>query len=255
MSPRKRFGIPTETDAEIGARLKQLRIEYGFSRTEIGAQIGLTADQIKRIETAKVSLRFGPGWRLCEFTKTNPLWLAFGEIHPRIGFAPYAPRASDASADEGNRFQEVMVDWADKYAQRRTRFFKTSADTQRIFAEVRLGKLNFLAETGVKRYLAHEMAASMTWPDLRERLSLATASKGARTALARSFRVTSAAVSQWLSGKAAPKADTTLRLLQWVTAEEAKQKSAPALRSTRPAQKTRKRKSKHEKPRSDRKKR
>src|SRR5205823_955460 len=111
---------------------KRVRVEYGFSRPEIGGQIGLNADQIKRIENGKVSLRFGPGWRFCEFTKTNPLWLAFGEIHPRIGFAPYAPRDSDAQADEGNRFQGVMADWADKYARRRIRFFKTSPDTERI---------------------------------------------------------------------------------------------------------------------------
>jgi hypothetical protein len=48
-----------------------------------------------------------------------------------------------------------------------------------------------------------------------------------------------------------PSAETTLRLLEWVTAEEAKQKSAPEVRSTRPARRDPKRKSKHEKPNSD----
>jgi transcriptional regulator with XRE-family HTH domain len=80
------------------------------------------------------------------------------------------------------------------------------------------------------------------WKVLRRRLSAVTDRYGAKAALAREFRVTPQAVAEWLSGASAPTAETTLRLLEWVTAEEAKQKKAPEVRSTQPARKTRKKK-------------
>jgi transcriptional regulator with XRE-family HTH domain len=88
------------------------------------------------------------------------------------------------------------------------------------------------------------------WNELRVRLAAATEKYGARAALAREFGVTPQAVAEWLSGASAPTAETTLRLLEWVTAEEAqsKQKKRAGSGSTRPALKTRKRKStSHEK--------
>jgi transcriptional regulator with XRE-family HTH domain len=91
-----------------------------------------------------------------------------------------------------------------------------------------------------------------TWGSLRRRIRAATRERGARARLARKFRVTPQAVAEWLSGASAPTAETTLRLLEWVTAEEAKQKkSAGNVSETRPARKTQTRKSKHEKPHSD----
>jgi transcriptional regulator with XRE-family HTH domain len=70
-----------------------------------------------------------------------------------------------------------------------------------------------------------------SWPELRERLKRLTTQRGDRSALARKFKVTSSAVSEWMRGKNMPSADLTLRLSAWVTTEEAKLKSpavAPA---------------------------
>lgn len=78
--------------------------------------------------------------------------------------------------------------------------------------------------------------------------------------MAREFGVTTATVSQWLSDdehqRVFPAAENTLRLLEWVKAEEAKSKPKKRAGSavTRPALKTRKRKSNNEKSKSNRKK-
>jgi transcriptional regulator with XRE-family HTH domain len=83
------------------------------------------------------------------------------------------------------------------------------------------------------------------WSELRSRLRRATKSRGAQAALARKFNVSTAAVAQWLTGASAPTAETTLQLLEWVTAEEAqsKQKKRAGSGSTLPALKARKSKS------------
>ena len=245
MAPRKRFGIPTAADAAIGARLKQVRVQCRFSRPELAPQIGLTADQIKRAENGTVSLRFGPAWRFCELTRTNPLWLAFGDLYPRVGFASLP--SEQINPREPDLFQNIMGEWAIGYARYRVARLKISKSQQEGFAQSRLEKTNLLAEPGVKRYLADQMTtvAGMTWNNLRTRLKAATRTPGARVKLARVFGVSTAAVSQWLSGASAPKADTTLRLLKWVTVAEAKQKkSAGSVPEARPALKTRARRSK-----------
>jgi transcriptional regulator with XRE-family HTH domain len=110
-----------------------------------------------------------------------------------------------------------------------------------------------------KPYLA-VVIGPQTWSELRSRLLLVTRGSGTRAALAREFGVSTAAVSQWLSGASAPTADNTVRLLQFVESAEAKQKqSAGSVSETRPAQKRSKpRRSNYEKtnkPSSDRKKR
>jgi transcriptional regulator with XRE-family HTH domain len=119
MAPRKRFGVPTEADAKIGARLRQVRVESGLPRRELASHIGLTVDQIRRVENGIVSLRFRPGWRFCAFTRTNPLWLAFGDTYARLGFAPLAQKT--VPIRDTDRFQSVMADWADKYRAGRRR--------------------------------------------------------------------------------------------------------------------------------------
>lgn len=84
---------------------------------------------------------------------------------------------------------------------------------------------------------------------LRARLLRATSERGAKAALAKEFGVSRQAVNAWLSGASAPEAETTLRLLEWVTADEAK-KQGVGSGSTPPAPETRVRRFKHEKPTS-----
>jgi transcriptional regulator with XRE-family HTH domain len=77
---------------------------------------------------------------------------------------------------------------------------------------------------------------------------------GERAALARELDVSRQTLNVWLSGDAMPSAEYTLRLLEWATAKEANLKKSAGSAETRPARTTQTRKSKHEKPSSDRKK-
>ena len=54
------------------------------------------------------------------------------------------------------------------------------------------------------------------WAKLRKLLLSETTVPGAKAAIARRFKVTTQAVSQWLSGKTMPSADTALRLRDWL---------------------------------------
>jgi len=90
------------------------------------------------------------------------------------------------------------------------------------------------------------------WNSLRLRLRAATQQYGAKAELARQFNITPQAVAEWLSGASAPTADTTLRLLEWVTTAEAdQQKKRAGSARTQPALKTRDQKSRtNEKPKT-----
>lgn len=74
--------------------------------------------------------------------------------------------------------------------------------------------------------------------DLLSRVRALTAGRGRKTLLARDLKVPLPRISEWLSGKNEPGGEITLRLLQWVLAEEAKQKS-PGSATTPPRAKTR----------------
>ncbi len=92
-------------------------------------------------------------------------------------------------------------------------------------AKESLNKLNSLTSQSASGKVAPVMSKPITsWPELRERLIALTGERGAKAALARQFNVTPSAVSEWTRGVSMPSADATLRLLPWVTAEEAKQK-------------------------------
>jgi transcriptional regulator with XRE-family HTH domain len=76
------------------------------------------------------------------------------------------------------------------------------------------------------------------WKSLVKRIAALTSPPGAKARLAEQFNTTRQAVNKWLSGKGAPNAELTLRLLVWVQAEEAKPKQSSGRASTRPERKT-----------------
>jgi hypothetical protein len=84
---------------------------------------------------------------------------------------------------------------------------------------------------------------------LLARVNRAAAQRGKKKALAEFLGVGATRVSNWLSQDRAPNGEVTLLMLEWVTAEEGKQKSAPGnarntagskTRSTRNCYETRK---------------
>jgi hypothetical protein len=86
-----------------------------------------------------------------------------------------------------------------------------------------------------------------------QRVKRATVPLGKKTELSRLLKVPLSQVSGWLSGVRNPSGETTLQLLEWVAAEEAKQKS-PGTASTAPERQTRGKASREKKPTSGRRK-
>lgn len=80
---------------------------------------------------------------------------------------------------------------------------------------------------------------SSRWKTLRVRVIGATASFGAKARLARELGVSKQVVNAWLTGDGTPGAENALRLLEWVTAYEAKKESLGGA-DTPPRPKTRK---------------
>lgn len=85
---------------------------------------------------------------------------------------------------------------------------------------------------------------------LLARIRNATQQRGKKTQLAKFLGVRKSRLSEWLAGTYEPGAETALNLLEWVTAEEAKIKSAPSGVSTTARSKTRSTQSSYEKRRS-----
>ena len=84
------------------------------------------------------------------------------------------------------------------------------------------------------------------WKALVNQVRALTSALGEKARLAREFNTTRQAVNKWLSGKGAPSAEITLRLLHWVVQQEQKTKSPTSVQA--PAgQETQVRKSGYEK--------
>ncbi len=223
---------PDENTASVCRRMRQLRLDYGLSQRTVAGQIGLSRDQLNRIERELVSPRFSPAWIFCEFTGANPLWLAFGEPYGRLGFA-----SGDMSDVPANRpFIDVMREIEVDYSHYRSRVLKVPGPPRIRFSMVfEQPSKKPIAPRLFKYYLSSERApGTHTWESLRSRLHAATRSSGTKRDLAHHFNVSPAAVSQWLSGASAPTADTTLRLLEWVKAAEAKQEKRAGSPQTPP---------------------
>jgi transcriptional regulator with XRE-family HTH domain len=231
--------------------MRQRRSELGLSQRIVANAIGLSRDQLNRIEQERVAPRFSPTWAFCELTSTNPLWLAFGSPYQPIGFA-----AGDMSdIPPGTPFLDAMRGIEVDYRTYRQQLLQIPGPPRiRFMMAFDPPREKNVAPGGLKEYLRSDMAVeAFGWENLRARLDAVTSGPGSKAALAHRFNVSPAAVSQWLSGASAPTADTTLRLLEWVTAEEEtiKQKKRAGSAVTRPALKTRNREStSHEKTKS-----
>jgi DNA-binding phage protein len=88
---------------------------------------------------------------------------------------------------------------------------------------------------------------------LISRLDRLTRQRGRKALVARELGVSRQTINKWFVGSAHPNAETTLQLLEWVTAEEAKQKSVSSVLAP-PTPKTRLRKPREKKPKPGRRK-
>ncbi len=226
--------------------MRAVRIEFGISRRAMADHLAISIDQLKRFERGAVALRLGPAYDFCALTNTSPLWLAFGDSYPRAGVVPY--HTSPAIQEQSLLFVERM---------RSAREGSNIALQATSKADEKSRALRSVAQNEFKRYLTRMPATIIvpSWDELRSWLAEETSTPGAKGTLAAYCEVTSAAVSQWLSGVTKPTAETTLKLLKWVTRPERDQQTkGPARASTRAGLTTRKSKSRsNEKAKSDQK--
>ncbi len=263
------FAELPEKELAIGKRIKVARRHFGISQEFLASLMSVTRDQLNNVEIGRVALRFLLGWRLCQWLDVNPLWVASGEGDMKRFIWMHYDRTLDRElfSDVMSKIRISYSEWREIQSalEPRTYFEEClhlmTGNWQKTFGRARMSEqqkfLFYVAgasdeyvkrmridRKGIKHYLGNVIAIPLSWVELRRRLRAATAPPGAKAALARQFEVSTAAVSQWLSGANAPAADTTLRLLEWVVAEEAKQQKASAgSASTQPAPKTQKSKS------------
>jgi transcriptional regulator with XRE-family HTH domain len=246
--------------------MRQVRAELKFSQDSTARQIGLSRDQLNRIERGEVAVRFFPAWHLCRLANLNPLWLAFGGTEEKEGFVACGNNVVPPEAP----FFEVMVLCGDLYRKYRQDplSLERRIGTDSVFIPERLQDLSggvivrvpaFALGSGKeaqkilelesrKHNLRQMLDQVSNWAELRKLLLSETATPGAKTSLARHFKVTTQAVSQWLSGKTKPSADTALRLRDWLLNKNHPTKQSAGSAATRPApNRSKLRKSTHEK--------
>lgn len=213
--------------------------------------MGISRDQLASIETERSRLRFDPAWKACRALNLNPIWLAFGEsAQAPFVFYGFEPEERAAITE-----QTSFIDGFRMIAKTYAVFWQAGAENERAGRAVAINSAP-IWQAALDTSPTIDIPWTMSrWNVLRKRMQKVAAIYGAKSKIALACGVTRQAVDQWLGGESAPKAETTLRLLEWVAAEEANQKkSAGSVSETRPARKTRARKSKYEKPNSDQKK-
>lgn len=252
------FANVSAQDRAVGERVAHARKSLRVSQAKLAPLVGLTRDQLNNIELGRVALRADAGVRLCLELDCNPLWLAYGSDFERMPFIRFAPlgtatsrqgfsefiarhrdayiavRAAVVAHDEGSldrltAEQEAILSLLKTWAIRIVAddYWAIARHLRRAAEEFDLAKgalTQHARSVIVARMKPHERASR--WEQLRKRLNRATTRRGTQVALARVLGVTRQAVSEWLrKPNRAPSAETTLRLLEWVTAEEAKPKT------------------------------
>ncbi len=231
--------------------MRAARQRFGLSQGFLAPLLGVSRDQLNSVELGRVALRFDPGLTLCGELDLNPLWLAFGEP-PAAGFI-YA----DASLIlDDDLFSEGVSRLRAKYREGAAllgtdRISSASAATasqiSKWLSQISANELpafwlninraarEFVrAKHGIiKRDLTTKAVSTkigaMSWPKLqKEIVRLTSKERGLKTKLAVYAGVSRQVVSAWLSGAGTPDANKTFLLLEWVAAEQAKQKTKRA---------------------------
>jgi transcriptional regulator with XRE-family HTH domain len=235
--------------------MRQVRVELKFSQDSTARQIDLSRDQLNRVERGEVAVRFFPAWHFCRLANLNPLWLAFGGSEEKARFAECGNAAVPTEAP----FFEVMVLCSDLYRKYHQAPASMEARilTGPVFIPERLRELSGgiivrvpgfalgsgkeaqdILECEARKHNLRQIHGDVSnWAELRKLLVAQTATPGAKASVARRFKVTTQAVSQWLSGKTMPSADTALQLRTWLLTKEPEQKESADRAQTPPARK------------------
>ncbi len=243
----------------VASRLASARREVGLTQASLAQIIGYSQSAVAGIESGKVipSGRFlraaaaavGLSWQ----------WLTTGEGQ-KYNSPDRAAEVAEKSryTEQINALTSKMQDLAKMFSQLSADMLKappipreqtSSIDPGEIFSFAfghLAGDMKRLS-VDVKSLAAKEDSSNETltsdakaptncpvqpiMPTLIERLRRATSERGRKTELAAWLGVPRQSVNDWLSARMEPSGETTLRLLNWVTAEEAKTKKPASVAS------------------------
>lgn len=246
----------SDLELQIGLHVGLIRRLNKITQDDLAKKIGITRSQLANIESGRVAMRLGTGWKLSEVMDINPMWF----VNPNSG-GPFPDlsnnnlRLATEKYIEAHKNEEFGTAWVSiDYAFHpdstgnigliRRKIMHSSGAAKGKTPDVKLeSDLTTYANNG------NNLPMQPIMPKLIERLKKATAERGSKSKLATWLGVPPQSVTDWMAGRKEPSGETTLRLLAWVTAEEGKPKS-PTGEETPAEQKTRSRKSTHEKPES-----
>jgi transcriptional regulator with XRE-family HTH domain len=99
VSPRER----TSKDAEIGVRIRAMRIDQGLSQDELGQRLGVSFQQVQKYEKGTNRISAGRLIQIANLLKTTP--------HELMGWGDGAAKVGDASFDnESYKLAKTFAD-------------------------------------------------------------------------------------------------------------------------------------------------
>jgi len=239
-----RFAKLPLREREVGARVRAARMAFRVSRGGLASLLVSTEDQLTNVELGRSALRFTTGWNLCYEFDLNPLWLAEGR-QPVRGFHEISTEAmedddlfSEAIAglsqrirEEGTQVNTPVNEWMSSIGiADTTEFWRRIDENAKVLSRLVKSKVKRQLTLNPRRTILGAMTLhkASLWPRLRKRLTRILARRGMKAALARDVGVTRQAVDAWLSksrrSPAAPSAEMTLRVLEWVRVAEQQRK-------------------------------
>jgi len=257
----------------IGKRLRALRLQCQKKLHEVAREAGITEGYLSRIElgtrqtlSAEVLKNLAAYFDVTEDwlltgRENDPKELAKADLQRAIEDSGLQDRAEEvlaqlaiwlrffiASDDAGRRAAlprviEALEGFSDECAKGNARV----REAGRMLARANFLHLNTETKVDISKVLEDGSSQMQRWLKLRARVKALLSTHGSKTDLAERLHVSRQMLHRYVEGNSAPNAEIALQMLEWVTAEEGKQKS-PEGALTPPEPVTQKRKSDHEKP-------
>jgi len=259
----------SEREKLVCSRLRTFRELLEIPRSRFSISIGYATERIASYESGRAPVRYEVFKAVTSRYELSPQWLATGIGSPKLpgpfDDAPFAKSVSPRALFTGvydSFIAGQLVKQQDKLARLESLRTDPPARLRSEMLEY-LGKLESLAKSirTSLRLSDPEQNTSLTGVDvsvniasvnsqlanLLHRLHIVTKEPGKKSELADFLSAPLASVSRWLSGEREPGGETTLRMLEWVRAQEANQTKSPGRALTQPEPKTQLRKMSHEK--------
>jgi DNA-binding transcriptional regulator YiaG len=256
-----------ERELQVCRRVRSIRATLKRSRVDFGREINLDSSTLSNLEHGRIRLRFYIAKRLGEQWGVSLRWLAekkgpmwgYQPLHEFMSndqrpFTEVYDQVVKPELEQRLHLKSEFSDWhvylshvlpigaPPEDRMLHNIIHELRMEVRAVPPDLRAGFKAAVVQSA-KEFVAEHLSANkgvdnisesvnipgvtLQMPRLLDRLKRATVQRGSKSALAKFLRVPLASVSQWLSGDREPGGETTLRLLNWVRQEEAKQKEGP----------------------------